>query len=288
MATKRDVDNEYTRISTFKEMVEALEEIAANRMQNTRSYVLRSRTFIDELDFIFQQVKHSYKSEVERLMKEKKGKDAEKFSFLKKNGKTVFILLSANAGLYGGIIRETFNFFLDLIKKESADVAIIGRVGREYFRESDLSIPHTDFDMPDSGTDNESLKKIVNYILQYQRVFVVYPRFDAVTSQHPAVTGISGDILPQEQNMPYVKYFFEPSLDKILQFFEAEIFASLFEQTLFESRLAKFASRMTTLELRAQKIKDILKNIYIERGRIRHRIQNKKQLETFASMSLWR
>ena len=71
MATKRDVDNEYTRISTFKEMVEALEEIAANRMQNTRSYVLRSRTFIDELDFIFQQVKHSYKSEVERLMKEK-------------------------------------------------------------------------------------------------------------------------------------------------------------------------------------------------------------------------
>ena len=117
---------------------------------------------------------------------------------------------------------------------------------------------------------------------------MVYPRFDAVTSQHPAVTGISGDILPQEQNMPYVKYFFEPSLDKILQFFEAEIFASLFEQTLFESRLAKFASRMTTLELRAQKIKDILKNIYIERGRIRHRIQNKKQLETFASMSLWR
>ena len=73
-----------------------------------------------------------------------------------------------------------------------------------------------------------------------------------------------------------------------MQFFEAEIFASLFEQTVFESQLAKFASRMTSLELRVENMTDILKDIAIEKEKVRHRIMNKKQLETFSSMALWR
>ena len=52
-----------------------------------------------------------------------------------------------------------------------------------------------------------------------------------------------------------------------MEFFEAEIFASLFEQTIFESQLAKFASRMTSLELRVENIRDILKKINLEKKR---------------------
>ena len=72
-----------------------------------------------------------------------------------------------------------------------------------------------------------------------------------------------------------------------MKFFEAQIFTSLFEQTVFESQLAKFASRMTSLELRVEKTKAILKDIFLEKEKVRHRIINKKQLETFSSMSLW-
>ena len=75
--------------------------------------------------------------------------------------------------------------------------------------------------------------------------------------------------------------------DKIMKFFEAQIFASLFEQTVFESQLAKFASRMTSLELRVENIKDVLKDVALEKEKVRHRIINKKQLETFSSMALW-
>ena len=64
-------------------------------------------------------------------------------------------------------------------------------------------------------------------------------------------------------------------------------YLSLFEQTIFESQLAKFASRMTSLELRVENIRDILKKINLEKEKIRHRVMNKKQLETFSSMALW-
>lgn len=290
MVSRREVIEEFNRVSTFKNILETYEEIAASRMQNARGSVLSGRSFIDELNYIFQQVKSSYRNEVIKKMHMRKIKDPKELTFIDRNGKTLFLLLSSNTGLYGDIVRKTFNLFVELMKKEQADAAIVGRVGLEYLKNSEIKIPYSYFNMPDSSIDNEDLKKIIAHIIQYQKVFIVYGRFENVITQEPIVTSISGDPLPQSQSDSgsKIKYFFEPSLEKIMQFFEAEIFASLFEQTIFESQLAKFASRMTSLELRVENITDILKGISHEKEKVRHRIMNKKQLETFSSMALWR
>jgi len=287
MVTKKEVVEEFNRTSELKDILETYEEIAASRMQNARSIVLSSRLFIEELSYIFQQVKSSYKDEILKMMKLRHIKDPKELTFIERNGKTLYVLLSSNTGLYGDVIKQTFNLFLDLIKKENADAAIIGRVGAELFESSSVKKPYAKFELPDNSVDNASLKKIVEYIIQYEKVFIVYGRFETIMSQKPIVTGISGDPLAQEQTKTQVKYFFEPSLDKIMKFFEAQMFASLFEQTVFESQLAKFASRMTSLELRVESIKDILKDIFLEKEKVKHRIINKKQLETFSSMALW-
>ncbi len=287
MKTKKEITEEFNRVSTFKNILETYEEIAASRMQNTRSSVLQSRYFIDELNYIFQQVKLSYGDEMLKRMKRKKVKDERQLTFIERNGKTLYVLLSSNTGLYGDIVKKTTELFLNLITKEKADAVIIGRVGLEIFKNAGLLITYNYFDFPDSKIDNEALRKIVEFILPYERIFVVYGRFENVISQQPVITGISGDPLPQDLAVPKVKYFFEPSLEKIMKFFEAEIFSSLFEQTIFEDQLAKFAARMTSLEMRVENIKLILKAVGFEKEKIRHRIMNKKQLETFSSLPLW-
>ena len=287
MATKKEITEEFDRISTLKDVLETYEEIAAQRMQNTRSSVLAGRLFIAELNYIFQEVKSSHRDEMLKRMKTRHIKDPGKLTFIERNGKTLYVLLSSNSGLFGDIIKKTFNLFLDLIKKENADAAIIGRIGLELFKEAGLLTTYNYFDFPDNRVDNQALKKIISYILAYERIFIVYGRFENIVSQKPIVTGVSGDPLAQEQTKTQVKYFFEPSLDKIMKFFEAEIFSSLFEQTVFESQLAKFASQMTSLELRVENMKDILKDVALKEEKIRHRIINKKQRETFSSMALW-
>lgn len=80
---------------------------------------------------------------------------------------------------------------------------------------------------------------------------------------------------------------FEPSLEKILEFFEKQIFASIFEQTMRESQLAKTASRLTTLDTASENIIKKLSIVTSEKNRTFHRQQNKKQLETFSSRRLW-
>ncbi|MBI2031785.1 MAG: F0F1 ATP synthase subunit gamma [Candidatus Levybacteria bacterium] len=287
MVSKNEVIEKFNSVTTFKNVIETYEEIAASRMQNARSSVLQRRDFISELNDIFQQIKTSYKDELEKLMKKRSIKDHKKLTFIERNGKTLFVLLSSNTGLYGDIIKQSFDLFIELVKKESCDAIIIGKVGLDYFKNTNLKIPYAYFDFPDSKIDNEKLKNIVKHIINYERTFIVYGQFQNIITQKPIVTSISGDPLPQEAKGPKIKYFFEPSLEKIMAFFEAEIFSSIFEQTIFESQLAKFASRMTSLEIRVEKIKELLKLIEIEKQKVKHRIMNKKQLDALSSISLW-
>ena len=198
------------------------------------------------------------------------------------------MLVSANTGLYGDVVKKTYNIFIENIKKEKGDIAIIGKLGQELFRNENTNLLLTYFDFPDDVIDKEQLRKIVAHIIQYQKVLIFYEQFNNVVNQKPIITNISGDPLPTERIGPKIKYFFEPSLEKVMAFFEKEITASIFEQTLMESELAKFASRMIVLDAASQNTRNKVKLVTFEKERIRHRDANKKQIEKFASMTLWR
>lgn len=288
MITKKEIVKEIDFLNTLKEILETYEEIAATRMARIRTSVLGSRDFLLELNAIFQQVKSSYTSAIEILMKKKKIKDPSKLTFIKRNGKTLYIFVSANTGLYGDIIKKTYDVFIDNLKKTPGDVVIMGKLGVEIYKADKVSIPYTYFDFPDNKMDNNILQTITQHIIQYEKVLVFYEQFNTVISQSPIVTNISGDPLPWDKGGPQAKYFFEPSLQKIMEFFEKEIFGSIFQQTIFESELAKFAARMVSLDYASDNTKDRLKQVILQKNRIKHQEDNKRQLEKFASMRLWK
>ena len=288
MITKKETIREIDFLKTLQTILETYEEIAATRMARIRTSVLASRDFLLEINAIFQQVKSSYTSAIEQLLKKKKIKDPSKLTFIKRNGKTLYVFVSANTGLYGDIIKKTYDVFVDNLKKAPADVVIIGKLGVEVFKADKVSIPYIYFNFPDNKIDNEILKKITQHIIQYEQVLVFYEQFNTVISQSPIVTNISGDPLPWDKGGPTAKYFFEPSLQKIMEFFEKEIFGSIFQQTIFESELAKFAARMVSLDFASSNTKTRLKQVILAMQRIKHQEDNKRQLEKFASMRLWK
>lgn len=294
MINKKEILEEVDRLSGLREMVESYEEIAASRMRRIRDSVLKTREFLSGINQIFHQVQLSYKDEVLRLMKHKKIKDPSKITYLKRNGKTVYVLLSANTGLYGSIIRSTFNLFLENIKKEACDVVIIGKLGKAMFEDEKLNVPMTSFDFPDNVIDYEIFRKIIEHILQYEKIVVFHGQFQTVITQKPAMSNISDNQLQEEevdtisQNKKiHIKYLFEPSLEKIMAFFETEIFSSIFEQTLHESHLAKFSSRMVVLDSAVENIKNKITKVNLEWQRLKHRSGNRKQLGRLSGMSLW-
>ena len=287
MVTKKELMHETDFLSALQTVLETYEEIAATRMGRIRSFVLASRDFLFEINTIFQQVKSSYKTQIKQLMQKKRIKNPAELSFRENNGKALYVFISANTGLYGGIIRKTYDVFIDALKKTPTDVVILGKIGLELFNSEKIKVPLTYFDFPDDKIDDVMTLKIVKHIVQYEKILVFYEQFNSILSQSPIITNISGDPLPGEKTGPSARYFFEPSLEEVMGFFEKEIFSSIFAQTIFESELAKFAIRMVSLDSASENTKSRLKQVIIAKNRIKHQESNKKQLEKFASMSLW-
>ncbi|MBI2621942.1 MAG: F0F1 ATP synthase subunit gamma [Candidatus Levybacteria bacterium] len=288
MVTKKIIQNEIDNLVGLSNMVLAYEEIAASRIRNSRSFVLSNRAYMSEIREIFEEVISSYKRELEVIIKAKKRKEMKEFSFLNRNGKTLYLLISANTGLYGGLIKKTFDLFVENSKNTSADKAVIGKLGLAMWQGERIKDKYYYFDFPDQRVDSAQLKNILNFIISYEKVIVFYGQFRNLIKQEATFSDISGSFNTEKsQTDKKIKYFFEPSIPKILEFFEKQIFSSIFEQTMRESQLAKIASRLTTLDKASENIeKELLKATSI-RSRSIHHEQNKKQLQTFSSRLLW-
>lgn len=288
MITKKALESEIQNLEGLNSMIQAYEEIAANRIMHSRESVLVNRQYIEELNEIFKEVISSYKKEADSLLKNKKSKDSNEVTFMNKNGKTLYLLISANAGLYGNLVKNTFDLFAQNTDDPNSDRAIIGKLGLSLWQQSRNPNKYFYFDFPDQSVDDESLKKVLDFIVSYQKIIVFYGKFQNLVTQEATYSDISGNTLPTESSThPYIKYFFEPSLGRVLEFFEKQIFASIFEQTVRESQLAKIASRLKTLDQATVNINKRLNLVTSEKNRTFHRQQNKKQLETFTSRVLW-
>jgi F0F1-type ATP synthase gamma subunit len=110
----------------------------------------------------------------------------------------------------------------------------------------------------------------------------------SVLNQISAKTDITGGInLGQKVQKSAKRYLFEPTPEKVLEFFEAEIIGALFNQTILEHQLARFAARMVAMDQATENANEELKKITRNLRQLRRRILNRKQLEIFAGYSLW-
>ena len=149
MQTKKQTEIEIISLSGLGGIIETYKEIAATRITRTRTSVLKSHNFLDEINGVYEQVKSSYRRQLLALAKQKKGKNVNSLSFILNNGKTVHLFLSSNTGLYGDIVARTFSLFLENtlnVDKSKTDVAVVGRLGLYLVEEAEYPPPYFYFD----------------------------------------------------------------------------------------------------------------------------------------------
>ncbi|MEO6509145.1 MAG: F0F1 ATP synthase subunit gamma [Patescibacteria group bacterium] len=294
MAQKKLIAEELEGLNSLKEMAESYEEIAATQMQKIKDSVLKTRDYLAGISDVFVDLKASYQREVKDLLIRRKKGDKTLSPFLQKNPKLLMVYLSSNGRLYGAVTKKTFDLFIEDLKKndpDKVDVVVIGRAGKELYESSSLHKEFDFFDIPDNSVGIEHIKSIMKKYLQYDRVHVYYGKFGNVVKQSAIETSITGeDIFENEvpSNVPREdKFIFEPVLQKIFHFFETQIMANLFSQTLLENQLARHASRVNAMEEALVHIQDESKRLIQQRTRIKHMLQNKKQLDSLAGLVMW-
>ena len=285
MVNEKDLREEISQVDSLGQLVEVYGEIASFRMKKIRNFVLKNRDFLDSINDIFKDALNSYSRKLADLVAKGKLKKGGKVTFLAHNGKTVSVFISANTGFYGDIVQATYRKFLDEVKDKDVEITIIGRLGRSLLVGSQPKTPYTYFELKDYGVDRKKIAEVVRHLVQYEKIIVYYGKYNTVITQTPSRFSISaGTEITQDVRKTQRIYIFEPSVEKILMFFETEIFASLFDQSIRESQLAKFASRILAMDKADQNIEGKLKDLRLERLKLTHKLSASKQLNSLSSV----
>jgi F-type H+-transporting ATPase subunit gamma len=285
MRTEKYIKDDLGDMSGFLNMIEAYEEISAIRMRKVKKSVLARRDFLLGLNEAFSYIIYSFYT-YRKLMKKKAGSD-----ILNTNGRSVMVLLSSNTGLYGDIILKTFSLFNEDAKKidNKTDIVVTGRLGRKLFDTSGPKKEYKYFDLSDSVTTEDSVKDLLNYITNYTNVTVYHGVFKSILTQDPQKTYLTGKVMDIESNLKGydASFIFEPSVEEVAEYFEKQILSLIFEQSLFESSLSKFASRMVNLDVAASNISTRLSSLGFELRKAKHKKTNKSIQENISGGSLW-
>lgn len=302
MQNTKIIAEEIDNVTAIKLLAEAFEEVSVIRMQRVRGNVLQTREYLEKLSEVFVDVKSTYKKEIATYIKNKKSflkkKSVANFSTFAKNGKTVVVLLSANSKFYGSITERVYSLFINTIRNKEFDIVIVGRLGKEMYdgREGVSgggSRPYTYFHIPDLDFNATDLAPVIDVVLQYEHVQVFYGKFYNMITQLPTSSSVSGDQALIEdsagQNMQRkeTQFHFEPTLENVLNLFESQVFTALFKQTVHEAELARLASRITAMESALSSIAVVETSLKTDLRRIKHAVQNSKQIEAFSGMRLW-
>ncbi len=305
MKHNKDLQEEKDLMLTLQDLCFSYEEISVMKMQKIRDVVLSTREFFEELSHVYGRVKFSYKDSIARIEKKKKFKVdfnpsqsfISRLFFRKptvpaKQG-SVFVLLSANTKLHGSIIDEVFVEFAKQIEHEEADIMIVGRLGKDFYKS--LAPPvggkkYLYYEVPDMGFRLNDLQTLIYQLKKYERITVFHGQYLSIMKQQPTISQVSGDEGKDQASdeAENIKYLFEPSLDIIVEFFESYIFSAIFKQTMHEGQLARFASRITAMERALSSIETENSHLTVRLKHSRALFENKEQQERISGMRLWR
>ena len=272
-------------------MVATYEEIAVMRIQRIRKSVLATRTFYQKLSKVFADVRMSRQREVVRYLTKKK-KGAQKKG--EESVKEVKVLLSAQERFSGGLTRAVVRQLINSLIDRPTDIIVIGDAGRDLLVELRPELKFDYYDLPDFKSPAGALLPIVTTLQKYEKITLYYGRFVNLVDQIPAMTRLfeeigwhgSGTILRGGKHELY--YLFEPELSEVVDYFNQQIFAMLFKQTVDESRLAQLGSRITAMEQATNKIDEKLKRLALQQRREYKKVNNDKQRQRMSGLALWK
>ena len=241
MKTYKLMTSEIINTKEIGHIIEVYEEVAATKMQRIRADILVSRDFFDGL----MKVSEDVGLDLENLKLEKARREA-----------AVFV--SANTGLYGDIVSKTFSLFMDYLKDKDPDIFVIGKLGSEMLKKTLPGKRFETVEISDEKIEMDKFSAVNKVLMNYEKISVFYGRFGSIVNQYSHASVISGEIVKEYQkgktwdkrkNKTSLKYFYEPDVKKVSEFFGNEILTATFEAMLRESQLAKFGSRLMYLDM---------------------------------------
>lgn len=261
---------------SLRAISQAYSEIANLKIKKIRAEAERNRIFFREIASVYGLIK-------ELAARQK--------NFIKKEKKTVSIVLTSNYRFYGSINSDLLEYYAASCAKLASDHIYLGKAAIEYFRARPISANHKEVILKEDTPNPQELKFLATELTSYNQVLVFYSKMKSLLIQEPAAIDITASAVNsgiQPGKHDEFKFIFEPELPKILEFFDSQIITLLLEGAFLESELSRTASRFISMDQAETQANKFIKEYQTLKAYTKRNMDNNIILENFAAMAALR
>ena len=260
------IEKDITSIGTLKNLTNVFESLASNQVAKVKHRAGLGHEFFQMIWKYYTAIRVDPKK---RLLNRPET-----------NGRTVFILISAEAGLSGDLDVRTIDAMQKKYNPETTDIIVLGSHGANQL--SQREIPYIKFFQTPESDGFINVEPIINIVKDYSRIVVYYAEYISLGQQEVRTVDLLSQI--QEMGENFVEgvitdddTIFEPSLNEIALRMEATMMNLALSQTILQSKLAQAASRFNAMTVAEDRASELLGDYKLEFHRAK-RSENDKRL----------
>ena len=260
------IEKDITSIGTLKNLTNVFESLASNQVAKVKHRAGLGHEFFQMIWKYYTAIRVDPKK---RLLNRPET-----------NGRTVFILISAEAGLSGDLDVRTIDAMQKKYNPETTDIIVLGSHGANQL--SQREIPYIKFFQTPESDGFINVEPIINIVKDYSRIVVYYAEYISLGQQEVRTVDLLSQIQEMGENFEEGiitddDTIFEPSLNEIALRMEATMMNLALSQTILQSKLAQAASRFNAMTVAEDRASELLGDYKLEFHRAK-RSENDKRL----------
>ena len=260
------IEKDITSIGTLKNLTNVFESLASNQVAKVKHRAGLGHEFFQMIWKYYTAIRVDPKK---RLLNRPET-----------NGRTVFILISAEAGLSGDLDVRTIDAMQKKYNPETTDIIVLGSHGANQL--SQREIPYIKFFQTPESDGFINVEPIINIVKDYSKIVVYYAEYISLGQQEVRTVDLLSQIQEMGENFEEGVItdddtIFEPSLNEIALRMEATMMNLALSQTILQSKLAQAASRFNAMTVAEDRASELLGDYKLEFHRAK-RSENDKRL----------
>jgi F-type H+-transporting ATPase subunit gamma len=274
-----EIAAEEQSMRTIVSLTSAFESLSSMKIMQTKSKVLISNQFFNEVWNIYKQIRVDVMFNF--------GRDAGE----KPIDKELLILITAAGGLTGDIDSRLVKKFRQHYDPEQNDVIVIGRHGAKQLEQLKIHY-NLYFDMP--SKDYINVEPLMKEIRKYRTARVFYQNYISLSEQDIRDLDL-GEVVSRmgkiadldttgEEKITERTYIFEPNPYAVASHLETSILRLTLTQFIYDSRLAQLASRFRAMTAAKEKSTETAESLHTDFRRAKRALVDVRLKESLAGL----
>ncbi len=269
------IEKEAGQIETVKNLTSIFESLASTQVAKVKNKVSLSEQFFELLWKRYSSIRVDPKKRITTR------------GLSDDNGRKVFIIISAEAGLSGDIDQHLIETMLKDYDKATTDIIVLGSHGASQLAQRNIPFVRF-FQVPESDKYID-VSPVIDAIMPYSQAIVYYEEYvslgvqeirsiDLISSMQSMSEDVEEDVITAQNTI------FEPSIDEIAEQMEMTMMTLALSQTILESSLAQAASRFNAMAVAKKRADELLGDYRLEFHRAKRADSDRRMREVMISL----